>query len=57
MEERNRHYLGFGVRYLSLIHTGTRRAFAYTARGVRQAKDSVPCTDEPGICVPLSELE
>jgi Uma2 family endonuclease len=57
MQERIDDYLAFGVRYVWLIHPGTRRAFVYTAEGVREAKDGVLCTTEPEIRVPLSELE
>lgn len=57
MQERIDDYLAFGVRYVWLIHPRTRRAFVYTAEGVHEAKDGMLCTDEPRICVNLSELE
>jgi Uma2 family endonuclease len=57
MQERIDDYLAFGVRYVWLIHPQTRRAFVYTAEGVREVKDGVLCTDEPHIRVPLTELE
>jgi Uma2 family endonuclease len=57
MQERIDDYLTFGVRYVWLIHPGTRRAFVYTAEGVREVKDGLLSTSDPDIRVPLSELE
>jgi Uma2 family endonuclease len=57
MQERIDDYLAVGVRYVWVIHPHTRRAFVYTGEGMREAKDGVLCTEEPRICVPLSELE
>jgi len=57
MQERIDDYLAFGVRYVWLIHPETRRAFVYTADGVREVKDGLLCTENPAICVPLFELE
>lgn len=57
MQERIDDYIGFGVRYVWLIHPSTRRAFVYTAEGVREVKDGILCTSDPQIRVPLSELE
>ena len=57
MQERIDDYLAFGVRYVWLIHPHTRRAFVYTSGEVTEVKDGVLCTEEPEICVRLSELE
>jgi Uma2 family endonuclease len=57
MQERIDDYLAFGVRYVWLIHPRTRRAFVYTAEDVREVKDGMLCTEQPRICVPLTELE
>jgi Uma2 family endonuclease len=57
MQERIDDYLAFGVRYVWLIHPRTRRAFVYTADGVREAKDGVLCTENPKIRVTLGDLD
>lgn len=57
MQQRVDDYLAFGVRHVWVIDPRTRRAFAYTRQGVREIKEGVLCTDEPNICVTLSELE
>jgi Uma2 family endonuclease len=57
MQDRIDDYLNFGVRYVWLIHPKTRRAFVYTADGVREAKDGILSTEGPEIRVSLAELE
>jgi Uma2 family endonuclease len=57
MQERIDDYLNFGVRYVWLLHSRTRRAFVYTLDTVREVKDGMLRTDDPDICVPLAELE
>jgi Uma2 family endonuclease len=57
MQERIDDYIAFGVKYVWLIHPKTRRAFVYTAEGVREVKDGVLRTDNPEIRVPLMELD
>jgi Uma2 family endonuclease len=57
MQERIDDYLNFGVRYVWLIHPGTRRAFVYTSEEIHEVKDGVLRTENPNIRVPLSELE
>jgi Uma2 family endonuclease len=57
MQDRIDDYLNFGVRYVWLIHPKTRRAFVYTADGVREAKDGVLSTEDPEIRVSLADLE
>jgi Uma2 family endonuclease len=57
MQERIDDYLNFGVRYVWLIHPKTRRAFVYTADGVREAKDGILSTEGPEIRVSLAGLE
>ena len=57
MQERIDDYLAFGVRYVWLLHPGTRRAFVYTSEAMYEVKDGVLRTEDPAICVPLHELE
>jgi len=57
MQERIDDYIAFGVPFVWLIHPKTRRAFVYTAEGVRELKDGVLCTEDPEIRVPLAELD
>jgi Uma2 family endonuclease len=57
MQDRIDDYLDFGVRYVWLLHPGTRRAFVYTRDGVQEVKDGVLTTSDPAISVPLAELE
>jgi Uma2 family endonuclease len=57
MQERIDDYLEFRVPYVWLIHPKTRRAFVYTAEGVREAKYGVLRTENPEIRVALTELE
>jgi len=57
MQERIDDYLNFGVLYVWVIDPKTRRAYVYTADGIREAKDGVLCTENPNICVPLRELD
>ncbi len=56
MQERIDDYLNFGVRYVWVIHPRTRRAFVYTPQGFHEAKDGVLRTENPEICVSLSDL-
>lgn len=57
MQERIDDYIAFGVKCVWLIHPKTRRAFVYTAEGVREIKDSVLSTENPDIRVPLADLD
>ncbi|HWF46623.1 MAG TPA: Uma2 family endonuclease [Bryobacteraceae bacterium] len=57
MQDRIDDYLNFGVRYVWLIHPKTRRAFVYTADGVREAKDGILSTEDPEIRVSLADLD
>ncbi len=57
MQERIDDYLEFGVQYVWLIDPQTRRAFVYTAEGVREVKDGMLGTTNPAIRVSLFELE
>jgi Uma2 family endonuclease len=57
MQERIDDYLSFGVRYVWVVHAGTRRAFIYTLDGVREVRDGILCTDNPEIRVSLAEIE
>lgn len=57
MQERIDDYLAFGVRYVWLLHPGTRRAFVYTLEQMHEVKDGVLRTENPDIRVPLAELD
>lgn len=57
MQERIDDYLAFGVRHVWVIDPRTRRAFEYTAEGMREAKDGILSTSKPDIRVVLAELE
>jgi Uma2 family endonuclease len=54
--ERVDDYLSFGVRYVWLIQSDTRRAFVYTSGDMHEAKDGVLSTENPEIRVALAEL-
>jgi len=49
-------YLGFGVSYVWVIDPQTRKAWIYTAEGMREVRDGVLRTAEPEIAVPIGEL-
>ncbi|MBV9671168.1 MAG: Uma2 family endonuclease [Acidobacteriales bacterium] len=57
MQERIDDYLAFGVAHVWLINPRARRAFAYTADGMREAKDGILTTTNPDISLVLAELE
>jgi Uma2 family endonuclease len=57
MQDRIDDYLTFGVRYVWILNPRTRRAFIYTADGMREAKDGILRTQNPDIEVPLAALE
>jgi Uma2 family endonuclease len=56
MQERIDDYLEFGVRYVWVVNPQSRKAWVYTAEGMREVKDGVLRTADPEISVPLSEL-
>ncbi len=56
MQERIDDYLAFGVTHVWVIDPRTKRAYDYTATGMREAKDGVLRTDHPQIAVPLAEI-
>jgi Uma2 family endonuclease len=49
-------YLTFGVAHVWILDPRTRRAYDYTADGMREAKDGVLRTEDPQITVPLAEI-
>ena len=57
MQDRIDDYLSFGVPNVWVVNPGTRRAFAYTPDGMREARDGVLRTQNPDIELPLSALE
>ena len=57
MQDKIDDYLTFGVQHVWVINPRTRRAFLYTADGMREAKDGILRTQNPNIEVPLAGLE
>jgi Uma2 family endonuclease len=57
MQDRIDDYLTFGVPFVWILNPRTRRAFIYTADGMREAKDGILRTQNPDIEVPLAALE
>jgi Uma2 family endonuclease len=55
MQERIDDYLGFGVAHVWVLDPRTKRAYDYTAAGMREAKD-VLRLERPEIAVPLAEI-
>lgn len=55
MQDRIDDYLTFGVPYVWVLNPRTRKAFVYTAEGMREAKDGILRAGH--IEVPLAELE
>jgi Uma2 family endonuclease len=53
MQERIDDYLKFGVSYVWVINPVNRRAWVYSAEGIREIKDGVLRTDNPSIELPL----
>lgn len=56
MQERIDDYLAFGVTHVWVIDPRTKRAYDYTATGMREAKDGVLRADHPQVAVPLAEI-
>ena len=56
MSEKIEDYLRMGVPNVWVIDPRTRRAYHYTADGMREAKDGVLRTSNPNIEVPLAAL-
>jgi len=49
-------YLNFGVRYVWVIDSVSRRAHAYTAQGSQEVKDGILRTENPAIELRLGEI-
>lgn len=56
MEEKIDDYLAFGVKYVWVVNPRTRRGYAHTSEGSREAKDGVLRTQDPEIELPLAEM-
>jgi Uma2 family endonuclease len=56
MQERINDYLTFGVAHVWVLDPRTKRAYDYTANGMRETKDGVLRTEYPQITVPLAEI-
>ena len=54
--DRVNDFLTFGVSRVWVLDPRTKRAYDYTAAGMREVKDGVLRTDDPQITVPLAEL-
>jgi Uma2 family endonuclease len=57
MQDRIDDYLSFGVPHVWVLNPRTRRAFLYTADGMREAKDGILRTPNPDIEVPIAALK
>jgi Uma2 family endonuclease len=57
VQERIDDYLAFGVPHVWVVNPRKRRAFHYTADGIREAKDGILRSTNPDIAVPILELE
>jgi Uma2 family endonuclease len=57
MQERIDDYLKFGVSYVWVVNPANRRAWVYSADGIREVKDGVLRTENPSIEVSLAELD
>ena len=56
MQQKIDDYLAFGVRYVWVIDPQTRKAWIYTPDEIREVRDGVLRTENPGITVPLGDL-
>jgi len=54
--DRVNDFLTFGVSHVWVLDPRTKRAYGYTASGMREVKDGVLRTDDPQIIVPLTEI-
>jgi Uma2 family endonuclease len=54
--DRVHDFLAFGVSHVWVLDPHTKRAYDYTAAGMREVKDGVLRTDDPQITVPLIEI-
>jgi Uma2 family endonuclease len=56
MQERIDDYLNFGVPHVWVLDPRLKRAYHFTADGMREAKDGVLRTENPPIAIPLAEI-
>ena len=56
MQQRIDDYLKFGVRFVWVIDPSTRKAYAHTTEGMREAKDGILRSEDPDITLPLAEI-
>jgi Uma2 family endonuclease len=56
MQEKIDDYLAFGIPYVWVVNPRTRRGYAYTAEGAREAKDGILRAAGPVVELPLGEL-
>jgi|SRR5579872_1887429 len=56
MQERIDDYLKFGVPHVWVLDPRLKRAYDFTASGMREAKDGVLRTEQPPIAIPLAEI-
>ena len=54
--DRVNDFLTFGVSHVWVLDPRTKRAYDYTAAGMREVKDGVLRTDDPQIAIPLTEI-
>jgi len=56
MQEKIDDYLRFGVSYIWIINSKTRKGYIVTSEGMFEAKTGVLETKEPAISIPLADL-
>jgi Uma2 family endonuclease len=56
MQERIDDHLKFGVPHVWVLDPRLKRAYDFTASGMREAKDGVLRTEQPPIAIPLAEI-
>src|SRR5579859_5631749 len=56
VQEKVDDYLSFGVPYVWVVNPQTKRGYAYTTEGMREAKDGVLRTSDPEIALSLAEI-
>jgi Uma2 family endonuclease len=56
MQQRIDDYLKFGVRYVWVIDPTTRKAYAHTTEGMREAKDGILRAENPDIALLIAKI-
>ncbi len=56
LQDKIEDYLAFGVPYVWVINPRSKRAYVYTAEGMREARNGVLRTEDPDIAVPVEDI-